>query len=78
MIFFEEELDDYLEQTTLFPHVKPETQKVPVRASLRTLQAERAAALKRIYKALGLTTKGKFRKTPAQIRIEKLGIRQRD
>ena len=80
MMFFEEGLDDYLEQTVLFPHIKIrwEKQTMAMRANPRMLREERNAALKRIYKALGLTTEGKFRKTVTQKRLEKLGIRQRD
>ena len=74
MIFFEEGLDEYLEQTSLFPHSAIKgNDKMAIKANPITAKAQ----LKCIYLALGLTARGTLRKTAAERRIEKLIGRQR-
>ena len=78
MILFEEGLDKYLEDTSLFPHSKAKGgDKMAIKANPKMIKAEENARLKRIYQALGLTARGTLRKTAAEKRIEKLIGRQR-
>jgi len=73
MIFFEEEMDAYIEATSLFPHGtgnKEET--MAMRARPQEYLPEDEKKLRQIYKALGLTAKGTFRKTAAEKRVEAL------
>jgi len=78
MILFEEGLDKYLENTSLFPHsaIKGDD-KMAIKANPKTTKAAEKAQLKRIYQALGLTARGTLRKTAAEKHIEKLIGRQR-
>ena len=77
MSLFEHNLDEYLEQTSVFPHPKKGENLMAIPANPKIIQFERKAELKRIYRALGLTSKGKLRKTGGQKRLEKLLGRQR-
>ena len=72
MFLFEEELDEYIQDTAVFPHPPKEVEK-----KRQQKQKKENAELKRIYKILGLTAKGKFPKTAAQRRVEKLLGRER-
>ena len=65
MTSFEKGLDAYLEQTSLFPHSQ-------ANKGNRLLSVEEKENLKRIYKALGMTSRGKLLKSVAQKRAEKL------
>lgn len=77
MSLFEHNLDEYLEQTSIFPHPKEGENLMAIPVNSKIIQAPKKAELKRIYRALGLTSQGKFRKTAAQKRLEKLLGRQR-
>jgi len=77
MLLWEEGLEEYLEETSVFPHPKKEEEKnVPQKP--KKIQDPQKAELRRIYKILGLTARGRFPKTAAQKRVEKLMGRERN
>ena len=77
MFLFEDELDDYLDKTAVYPHPskdgKGKSSDVPQKS-----QDTRDEEVKRSRKISNLTSRGIFPETAAQKQIEKLLARERD
>ena len=76
MFLFEDGLDEYLEETAVFPHSSKRDVEDTAEQPQET-QSVKEAEIRRFHKILSLTSRGIFPETAVQKRIERLIERER-